>query len=461
MESAAHAIRARRISVLELTRACLDRIARLDRRLHAFISIDVEGACRAARARDAETAAGHSRGPLHGVPVAWKDLFIVPGLPTSCGTRTPDYFVSEQVCTAAARVTAAGAITLGKLNMSELALGAFGDNAHHGDVDNPWRAGHSAGGSSSGPGAAVAAGLALGAIGMDTAGSIRLPAAWCGITGLKPTYGRVSRAGAMPLSWSNDHVGPMTVTVRDAALLLGVIAGADRDDATASRRPVPDYLATIEEGVAGLRLGRPENHYLGNVDLDVTRAVDAVARALAAEGAVVRDVPVPDPGSLMDVTSMTTSAECAAIHARAALERPQDLHPLVRTCLEIGRHVSAHDYLQAARLRARLARTFVREVFADVDVLLVPTVPEPAPVRSAATTGTSEEVVRRMARFSRLTRPFNGLGLPALALPCGPSSDGLPLSVQFVGRPFDEVTVLRVGRAWERCAGGFARPPLG
>ncbi|MBI4593216.1 MAG: amidase, partial [Candidatus Rokubacteria bacterium] len=251
VESLAGAIRARRLSALEAAEECLARVRRLDPGLRAFITVDADGARRAARALDAELAAGRVRGPLHGVPLAHKDLCHVRGLPTSCGTRTPEYFVAEHECTAVARLVAAGAITLGKLNMSELALGPFGDNVHHGDVQNPWRSGHCAGGSSSGSGAAVAAGLVPGALGSDTGGSIRLPAACCGVVGLKPTYGRVSRAGVMPLSWSNDHLGPLARTVRDAALLLGVMAGWDPEDATTSRRPVPDFLAALEGGVAG------------------------------------------------------------------------------------------------------------------------------------------------------------------------------------------------------------------
>ena len=208
------AIAARKISAVEATRACLDRIAALDRRLHAFITLDADGALARAHALDADLAAGRRWGPLHGVPLAYKDLCHVRGLATSCGTKTAEYFTSQTECTAVARLSAAGAVTLGKLNMTELALGPFGDNPHHGNVDNPWKSGHVSGGSSSGSGAAVAAGLAFGALGSDTGGSIRLPSACCGIVGIKPTYGRVSRAGAMPLSWSLDHLGPMARTVR-------------------------------------------------------------------------------------------------------------------------------------------------------------------------------------------------------------------------------------------------------
>jgi aspartyl-tRNA(Asn)/glutamyl-tRNA(Gln) amidotransferase subunit A len=453
-------IRQRRVSAVEAVEACLERVARLDPRLHAFITLDAEGARRAARDRDAELAAGRPRGPLHGVPLAWKDLCFVRGLATSCGTRTPEYFVAEQDCTVVRRLQAAGAVALGKLNMSELALGPFGDNPHHGDVANPWRLSHCAGGSSSGSGAAVAAGLVAGAVGTDTGGSIRLPAAFCGIVGLKPTYGRVSRAGVMPLSWSNDHVGPMTRTVGDAALLLAVMAGPDPDDATASRRPVPDYLAGLDEGVAGLRVGLPESHYFAGVEAEVADAGQAVARALERAGARVIGLHVPDPQAMTDVTGLISRAESAAVHVRLIRERPHELGPVVRARLESGLVLSAYDYIQATRLRARLARGFLREVFGEVDVLLAPTVPHPAPALAEATAGPVEDAVRRGAAVSRLTRPFNGLGVPALALPSGLSRSGLPLSVQVVGRPFDEATVLRVGRAWERAAGGFAAPPV-
>ncbi len=459
IEALAADIRAGRLSATEATERYLARIDRLDPHFRAYITVDAEGARRAAKERDAERAAGRVRGPLHGVPLAWKDLCALRGLPTSCGTRSTEYFASGRDCTAVARLVAAGAVTLGKLNMSELALGPFGDNDHHGHVQNPWRAGHCSGGSSSGSGAAVAAGLAAGALGTDTGGSIRLPAACCGIVGLKPTYGRVSRAGVMALSWSNDHIGPMTRTVRDAALLLGLIAGPDRHDTTASRRAVPDYLGSIEQGVAGLRVGLPENYYLDGVDGEVATAVRAAAEALGWDGARMVLVRVPDPQPLADVTSLVSRAESAVVHARIARERPHELQPAVRARLEVGFHVSAYDYLQALRLRARWTREFAALVFAEVDVLLAPTIPELAPPIAEVTSRPVPEVVARMGRFSRLTRPFNGLGLPALSIPCGSSRDGLPLGLQVIGRPFDEATVLRVGRAWERIAGGFPAPP--
>jgi aspartyl-tRNA(Asn)/glutamyl-tRNA(Gln) amidotransferase subunit A len=454
----AAAIAARKISAVEATTACLQRIARLDGRLRAFITLDAEGALARAGSLDADLAAGRRRGPLHGVPLAYKDLCHVPGLPTSCGTRTAEYFTSETACTAVARLTAAGAVTLGKLNMTELALGPFGDNPHHGNVDNPWKAGHVSGGSSSGSGAAVAAGLAYGALGSDTGGSIRLPAACCGIVGIKPTYGRVSRAGAMPLSWSLDHLGPMTRTVRDGALLLELIAGHDSHDATSSPRPVGDLQAALDRAPAGLRVGLPENYYFDGVTAEVRAAVEAAGRTLAGLGARVQTLRLPDPVPLTDVANILARSESATIHARVVRERPHELGAAVRSRLEVGFHISAHDYLQAGRLRARLTREFVSEVFAEVDAILAPTIPEPAPALADVTAGPVDEVVRRMGRFSRLTRPFNALGLPVVSLPAGAAADGRPLGLSIVGRPFDEATVLRLAHACEQA--GPARPRL-
>ena len=457
----AEAIRARQVSPVEVTRACLERIERLDGRLRSFITVDAERALAAARAREAEAKRGHLVGPLHGVPLAYKDLCAVPGLPTSCGTAQPDYFQAPRPATAVARLSAAGAITLGKLNMSELALGPFGDNAHHGNAETPWRPGHVAGGSSSGSGAAVAAGLALGALGTDTGGSIRLPAACCGIVGLKPTYGRVSRAGAMPLSWSLDHIGPMTRTVADAALLLGLIAGADRDDPTASRRPVPDYVAALETPVAGLAVGVPRGFYWEGVDPEVARGVRAAIEVLAGLGARVSEVMLPDPAVMNEVCNVIARSESASLHADVLRATPDRLQPAVRARLETGLRLSAHDYLQALRLRGRLAREVVGGVLATVDVVACPTIPEAAPAIAQVTAGTPAEVVQRMGRFSRLTRPWNGLGLPALSVPCGFTADGRPFGLQLAGRPFDEATLLRLGHAYERVAGFWRRrPPL-
>ena len=459
IRSLADAIRARQISPVEATRAYLDRIDRFDSTLRAFITVDREGALRQAATLEAEAKAGRLRGPLHGVPLAYKDLCFIRGLPTSCGTKTAEYFTAREDATVATRLAAAGAITLGKLNMTELALGPFGENQHHGDVQNPWKLGHVAGGSSSGSAAAVAAGLAAGAIGSDTGGSIRLPAACCGIVGVKPTYGRVSRSGVMPLSWSLDHIGPMTRTVVDAALMLTVIAGHDRCDATSSRRAVPDYVSRLARPPAALRIGVPENFYFDRLDAELTAIVQTAAGALATLGMKVGTVHVPDPAVLVGVSNILARCESAAIHARLIKERPHELQPHVLARLEPGFHVSAHDYLQAQRLRARLARTFVAEVFDAIDVLVAPTIPEPPPPLAVAKAGTADDRVARMGRFSRLTRPFNALGLPVVSVPCGFSADGRPVGMQLVGRPFAEATLLALAHAYEQATPWAARRP--
>jgi aspartyl-tRNA(Asn)/glutamyl-tRNA(Gln) amidotransferase subunit A len=461
LEGLAAAIGAGKISPVEATQECLARIARLDGDLRAFITVDHAGALAAARRLEAEQGRGGPRGPLHGVPLAFKDLCYIRGLPISCGTRSAEYFQAEQDCTVVARLAAAGAVTLGKLNMTELAMGPFGDNAHHGHARNPWRTGHCSGGSSSGSAVAVAAGLALGAVGSDTGGSIRLPAAACGIVGLKPTYGRVSRAGAMPLSWSNDHVGPMTRTVRDCALLLQVMAGPDPLDATSAPEPVPDYVAALGESVADLRVGLVENHFFQGLDAEMAAAVRGAADVMARLGARVADLQVPDPRTMSDVTNIVSRSEASTIHARLLRERPGEIQPVVRSRLELGMQIPAYDYLQALRLRARLTRAFIAQVFAEVDVLVAPVIPEPAPTLDHATVGPLHELVARQGHFSRLTRPFNGLGLPALSIPCGFSGAGLPLALQIVGRPFDERTVLRLGAAYQEATDWHTRrPPL-
>jgi len=456
----AAAVRDKRVSPVELVRECLTRIERRNPALRAFITVDAEGALTTARVLEAEVAAGRFRGPLHGVPVAHKDLCAIPGLPTSCGTRTRDYFSSETPCTAAARLTAAGAIVLGKLNMTELAMGPFGDNAHHGDVQNPWKSGHASGGSSSGSGAAVAAGLVAGAIGSDTGGSIRLPAACCGVVGLKATYGRVSRAGAMALSWTMDHIGPLAGTVADAALLYSAMAGHDPADPTSSSLPVGDVAGGLEAPLAGLRAGVPEAHFFDELHPDVEAAVRTAVATIASLGVRVDRVKLPDVSSLSrECSTPIVAAEAATEHTVLLRDRRDEVQPVVYARASAGFSVSAVRYLEAQRIRERFAREFVATAFADADVLLTPTIPEPAPAYAVAKAGSVEEIVARMGRFSRLTRPLNAAGVPAISVPCGWTADGRPLALQIVGRPFDEATVLRVARAYERAA-DWRRPTL-
>jgi aspartyl-tRNA(Asn)/glutamyl-tRNA(Gln) amidotransferase subunit A len=455
----AEAVRLKRVSPVELVRECLTRIERRNPSLRTFITVDAEGALATARTLENEAAAGRTRGPLHGVPVAHKDLCVIPGLPTSCGTRTRDYFRSAVPCTAAARLTAAGAVLLGKLNMTELAMGPFGDNAHHGDVQNPWAPGHASGGSSSGSAAAVAAALVAGAIGSDTGGSIRLPAAACGVVGLKPTYGRVSRAGVMPLSWTMDHIGPLAATVTDAALVFSIMAGHDPADSTSSPRPVEDVMAGLERPVAGLRAGVPETHFFDEINPEIDAAVRAAVVVLEKAGMRIVRVKLPDLRSLTrECSTPIVAAEAATEHGPLLRERRDEVQPVVYARASAGFSVSAVQYLEAQRLRERFAAEFAAAAFGEADVLLAPTIPEPAPAYASAKAGSVDDVVSRMGRFSRLTRPLNAAGVPALSVPCGWSVDGRPLALQIVGRPFDEATVLRVGRAYER-ATDWRRPP--
>jgi aspartyl-tRNA(Asn)/glutamyl-tRNA(Gln) amidotransferase subunit A len=305
----------------------------------------------------------------------------------------------------------------------------------------------------------VAAGLVAGALGTDTGGSIRLPAACCGIVGLKPTYGRVSRAGVMPLSWSLDHVGPMTRTVQDAATMLAAIAGRDARDATTSHRAVPDYASALARRPTGVVVGVPENFYFEGLDPEVASAVETAAQLLETLGAKLQPIRVPDPAVVVGVSNVLARCESATIHARLIRERPDELQPQVRERLEPGFHVTAYDYLQAQRLRARLARAFVTDVFEIVDVLIAPVIPEPAPSLEVAKSGGAAERVARMGKFSRLTRPINALGLPALSVPCGFSTDGRPVAFQLVGRPFAESLLLRLGHAYEEASPGHGRRP--
>jgi Asp-tRNA(Asn)/Glu-tRNA(Gln) amidotransferase A subunit family amidase len=263
----------------------------------------------------------------------------------------------------------------------------------------------------------------------------------------------------MPLSWSLDHLGPMTRTVHDAAVMLGIIAGHDPADATTSRRRVPDYVATLGAPVRGLRVGVPENYYFDGVARDVETGVRDALRVLEGLGTSVRPLTLPDPAIQHGVANVIARAESAVIHERLARERPHEMQPAVRARLEVGFHISAHDYLQASRLRARLARSFVAEAFADVDVLIVPTIPEAPPLHAEMKAGPVEAFVERMGRFSRLTRPFNGLGVPALSVPCGFSADGRPFALQIVGRPFAEATVLRLGHAYQSVTEWHTRRP--
>lgn len=450
LSDAAALVRARRVSPVELTRAMLARIERLDSQLISYITVTAEAALAAAEQAEQAARADDER-PLLGVPLALKDLFDTAGVRTTGGAKILAERIPQRDATAVARLRQAGAVLLGKLNMHEFAFGVSTANPHFGICRNPWDPSRVPGGSSGGSGAALAAGLCFGSLGSDTGGSIRIPAALCGITGLKPTYGRVSRAGVLPLSWSLDHAGPMARTVRDVALLLTVIAGHDPADPASATVPVPDFTAGLEDGVGGLRIGLPRAYFYEQLEDDVAQAVEAAVAALRAEGAEVREVTVPHLDVAAAAFAPIISAEAAAYHQRWLRERPQDYGEDVRQRLSQGLLYPAVDYVNAQRARRRVMDGFL-QVLAEVEVLLTPTVPVTAPPIPGPAVATPNPL-------TRCTFPVNLTGLPALSLPCGFDRQGLPVGLQIIGRPFDEATVLRVGHAYQRLTDWHARRP--
>ena len=451
----ARAIAARNLSPVELMEALLERIARLDPKLNAFIRLDADVAIHAARAAEAEIASGRQRGPLHGVPVGIKDIIDVAGLPTTCHSKLLIDNIASTDAVCVSRLRGAGAIVLGKLSTHEFAIGAPSFDLPWPPARNPWNTDHHPGGSSSGSGSGLAAGLFPMALGSDTGGSVRNPASACGIVGLKPTYGLVSRRGVFPLSFTLDHVGPMTRTVPDNALMLEVIAGHDPLDPGSAAAPAGHYTSALERGVRGLRIGfvRHFDEEDMPADPEVTAALEHVALTLQTLGAEIRDVRLPTLGEFAAVNRVILQSEAWAIHGQWLRERPGDYGQLARRRLMSGAFLSAGDYVQAARRRLEMIGA-VEAALRDVDILLCASAMDP-PCRI----DDPEAVERTYPRQART--PFNVTGHPALAMMSGLSSGGLPLSVQFVGRYFAEATLFRVAREWERAAGMENKhPPL-
>lgn len=437
-----------RVSPLEATEACLQRIEARDGVLNSFLSVCAEAAREEARGLTEELAAGGRRGPLHGVPLAMKDLFETRGLTTTAGSRILGEWVPDRDATAVRFLRNAGMVLLGKLNMHEFAFGTTTENEHYGPVRNPHDPERIAGGSSGGSAAAVAGGLCYGSLGSDTGGSIRCPAAVCGIVGLKPTYGRVSRTGVVPLAWSLDHVGPMTRTVEDAALLLEGIAGHDPADSTSVRRTVPAYTRELEAGVRGLRLGVPREYFWEALPPEVETVVRAGIERLRAGGAEIREVSLPWMDLASAAQAVILRAEATAYHSRWLRTRSDEYGPKIRLRLLEGVFLTATDYLDAQRARRFVRRELLR-VLAGVDALLTPAVPVPAP-RIGEPQMTAGGVTAPPAYFMvRNTALFNLTGLPALSVPCG-RVEGLPVGLQIAGRPWEEALLLRVGQALER-----------
>jgi amidase len=450
-------IATRDLSPVELTRAVLDRIAALDGALHSYLTVTADLALRQARAAEQEIGRGTHRGPLHGVPIAVKDLCYTRGVRTTCASKILADWVPQFSATVVERLEAAGAVLLGKLGMTEFALSGY-----HPSISppvNPWAADRWPGASSSGSGVATAASLCFASLGSDTGGSIRFPSASCGIVGVKPTYGRVSRYGVFPLGESLDHIGPMTRSVADAAVVLRAIAGFDPRDPTTRRAAVPDYLATLGDGVKGIRIGVDEKYGTEGVDPQVARAVLATRSVLADLGASIREVKVSGIHEATEVWYTLCAAETAAAHQRWYPSRADDYGPTFRAFLADGVKVSGIDYAKAAAAREVLRR-MLDDLMQEVDLLLCPSMAsQPMPLGDFP----PDAVLSREASapLLRHTAPFDLTGSPTISVPCGFSVEGLPISLQLVGRPDEEGLVMRAGHAYEQATKWHERrPPL-
>jgi aspartyl-tRNA(Asn)/glutamyl-tRNA(Gln) amidotransferase subunit A len=400
------------------------------------------------------------------VPVALKDLFDTAGVRTTAGSRIFADRVPHEDAAVVARLRAAGAAFVGKTNLHEWAFGVTNQNPHFGATRNPWDLARIPGGSSGGSAAALAVGACYGALGSDTGGSIRIPASLCGVVGLKPTYGRVSLRGVIPLSWTLDHAGPMARRVRDVALLYALIAGHDPLDAGSADVPGDDPLASIDDGVRGLRLGLPRTHFFERTDPEIAALVREAIRVLEGEGATIDEIPFPPSDALLETERTIKTADAAAYHADHVRHRSGEIGPDVLARLRSGEAVGGLEYASARRRREELRQVLVR-LFDAVDVLVCSATPSAAPrVMDVATAGVqagvgTEDAVATAARLTALTGPFNLTGLPAISVPCGFTAAGLPVGLQIVAAPWREATVLRVARAYERVTSwSDRRPPI-
>jgi len=463
LSAVADAIAAGRLTSVAATEACLARIEIWQPRTNAFLRLHRDKALAQARAMDAELKAGKRRGPLHGVPMAHKDMYYRKGELSTGGSTLRRDWRAPVTATALQKLDAAGVVELGFLNMAEFAAGPTGHNVHYGHCRNPWDATRVTGGSSSGSGASVAARMVYGALGSDTGGSIRLPASACGVVGMKATYGRVSRAGALARSWSLDHVGPLTRTVRDNARVLAAIAGPDPADSTTSEKPVPDYEALLEGGVAGLRIGLAlPNDGPAPLDAQVGGAVQAAADVLGRLGAKITPATLPDFTALYRAAEVMVKCEAASMHRPWMGKTPELYANQVRTRMEAGFFIPATQYIDALRLRAHFVAEFLATAMEGVDAVLLPAIPFPIPTIEETDTENKggPAVLKMVAGFTGLTRPFNTLGVPALSVPCGFDSNGAPIGLQLVGRPFDEAMLYRIGHAFQGATDHHKRAPI-
>jgi len=453
LSEAAALVRAKKISPVELTQECLKRIERLNPKLNAFITVTAESALAEARQAEAEVQKGQWKGALHGIPIALKDLVDTAGVRTTAGSAVFKDRVPTQDAEITRRLKAAGAVLLGKLNMHEFAYGGSSVISAFGPVRNPWNAEYSPGGSSGGSAAAVAAGMCFGAIGSDTGGSIREPAGYCGIVGLKPTYGRVSTRGVIPLSWSQDHMGPMTRTVRDAALMLQTLAGYDAEDVTSANAPVSDYAAALEQKPS-FHLGVPRAHFYEELDPEVQEAMATALGVLKKLTASQQDIEIPTGGEFAGTVLV---AEAYTYHEKNVASHPELYQPETLKRIRAGAEVSASAYIAAHR-ELEQARRATPQIFDGVDILVTPTSPVP-PSKISELLGEPDKLRGRELLMLRNTRPFNVLGLPTISIPCGFTKSGLPIGMQLTGPMGGEAAVLSLAQAYEQATEWHKREP--
>ena len=440
------------------TETSLARLKSVGPRVNAVVLLEEERALDAAHRADATRKAGKPLGALHGVPLAHKDLFYRKGRPCACGSKIRQGFVPQATATVLERLDAAGALDLGTLHMAEFAMSPTGYNEPYGHARNPWNTDHVTGGSSSGSGAAVAARLVSASLGSDTGGSIRHPATMCGVTGLKPTWSRVSRANAMALSWSLDCIGPLARDARDCARIMNIIAGADTADPTASRALVPDYEAGLSGNLKGLTVAVPGAYYYDHVTPEVKKALDESLAVLRDLGAKTVTNPVPDMALINALMGVLIACEAAAMHRNWLATRPQDYADQVRSRIEPGLYYPAARYTEALSLRAKIAAEYVATAMQGADLLHLPALSMPVPSIAETTSGDPAAVAAKIGAITHCTRGLNYLGLPVLAVPGG-FINGLPVGFQLAGRPFAEGLLLRAGDAYQRVTDWHKRLP--
>jgi len=453
-------LRARKLSSLEVTESCLQRIERLNPKLNAFITVTAESARREARQADREIQAGKYRGPLHGVPLSIKDLFATRGVRTTAGSEVLANWIPDFDATAVHRLREAGAVIVGKTNMHEFAYGVTNDNAHYGPARNPWNPTLIPGGSSGGSGVAVATVQGFASLGSDTGGSIRIPSAICGTVGLKPTYGRVSRYGAIPLAWSLDHVGVITRCSEDAAIMLKAIAGHDSLDASSSDRTVPDYRDEMRGTVREMKIGVPANYFFEHVNREIASAVRTAISLLEQLGAKLTDVHIANLEPCSAAEAQINLVEATSYHEKWLAEKADEYEDDVRVNLEAGRYLIGTDYVKSQRFRSTLKEDFAR-VLETVDVIVSPMLPAFPPKIGEEWVQSGDMREDVVDAFLRFAIPYDLTGMPSISIPCGFGTNGLPIGLQIAGRPFAESTVLRVASAYEKATDWHRRmPPL-